>query len=472
MNKKITEKYINLNQFPKNEKGNISWKNSVGITAEFFYYNEKHIIKILNYGNPNIDSVEIKVDDMPPMVVSTRKVKHLCFDQLFYKPNYFYNVGDIVNNVIILEQLYIEFNSGNKSGKGKHYRCKCLKDGYEYIISENDLKKCKGCPACAGKRILVGYNDLATTNPEIIRFLLDKEDGYRYTKGSSKRVWAVCPYCGYKKLIKVEELVYNGGLLCPKCSDGLSYPNKFAHNVFNQLYNQYILYEPEYSPSWAGRMRYDNYVVLNNGQRLIVEMDGGFHYNDFGLRSAQNDSIKNTLAEKHGIKVIRINCFYNQITNRFQFIKDNFIDSLKQYFDLSYIDWESANSAGISNRLIEVVNYYNEHPFMSKQEIANCFNLSICTIRNYLITGEELGLCKYIKNDFERSKTSIPLTLYDSSGNYIGAYMSATQMANEFINEKFVSGSIRQCAKLGVPYKGYTIKRITWDEYESLKNIP
>ena len=144
MNKKITEKYIDLNQFPKNEKGNISWKNSIGITAEFFYYNEKHIIKILNYGNPNIDSVEIKVDDMPPMVVSTRKVKHLCFDQLFYKPNYFYNVGDIVNNVIILEQLYIEFNSGNKSGKGKHYRCKCLKDGYEYIISENDLKKCKG----------------------------------------------------------------------------------------------------------------------------------------------------------------------------------------------------------------------------------------------------------------------------------------------------------------------------------------
>ena len=463
-------KYIDLNQFPRDKNGNISWKDSIGITVDFYYYNEKHTIKIIDY--ISLDYVEIKIDDMPSEIIGTQKIKHLYFDYLFYKPDYIYNIGDIVNDVIVLEQLYIKSNRKNQKGKTKHYRCKCLKDGYEYIVLEVELKNSKGCPVCAGKRVLVGYNDLATTNPEIIKYLLNKEDGYKYTKGSHKFIWAVCPHCGYKKSIKVEELVYNNGLLCPKCSDGFSYPNKFAYNVFKQLHEQYISYDSEYSPNWAGRMRYDNHIILKDGQELIVEMDGGFHYNEYGKWAAQNDAIKDSLAEEHGIKVIRVNCFYNQIINRFNLIKNNFINGLKQYFDLSYVDWESANESGISNKLIEIVNYYNEHPLMQIEQIANRFNLSYGTIRNYLITGGELGLCKYVKNDLiNRSKKFMPLMLSDKNGNYIGVYMSAQQMANEFTDETFVGGSINACAKSGKPYKGYIIRRITWDEYESLQNV-
>ena len=462
-------KYIDLKQFPRDKNGNISWKDSVGITVDFYYYNKKHIIKIIDY--ISLDYVEIKVDDMPSEIVGTQKIRNLNFNNLFYEPSYIYNIGDTINNVVVLEQLYIESKHKNQRGRKKHYKCKCLNDGYEYIVLESELKNSKGCPVCSGKRVLVGYNDLATTNPEIIKFLLDKEDGYKYTKGSHKIIWVVCPHCGYKKTIKVEELVYNGGLLCPKCSDGLSYPNKFAYNVFVQLHEQYVSYDSEYSPDWAGRMRYDNHVTLRDGQELVVEMDGGFHYNEYGKWAAQNDIVKDALAEEHGIKVIRINCFYNQITNRFKLIKDNFINGLKQYFDLSSIDWESANIAGVSNKLIEVVKYYNEHPFMPIHKIVSHFNLSNCTIRNYLITGEELGLCKYIKNDPNRSKTSIPLMLYDNNNNYIGSYISARQMANEFTDEKFCSEEIRKCSRLNKPYKGYIIKRITWDEYETLQDI-
>lgn len=465
------DKYIDLNQFPKDDKGRISWKNSVGMTIEFFYYNEKHTMKILGHGVPNTDYIEIKIDDMLPEVVGIQKIRHLLFDNLFYKPNYIYNVGDVVNNILILEQLYIESKRKSCRGKMKHYKCKCLKDGYEYIALETELKKCKGCPVCSGKRVFVGYNDLATTNPEIIKFLLDKNDGYKYTKGSHKFIWAICPYCGYKKFIKVEELVYSEGLSCPRCGDGFSYPNKFAYNVFKQLHEQYISYDSEYSPDWAGRMRYDNHIILEGGQELVVEMDGGFHYNEYGKWAAQNDSIKDSLAEEHGIKVIRINCFYNQIINRFNLIKNNFIDALEQYFDFSYVDWDSANESGISNRLIEIVNYYNEHPLMQIEQIANRFNLSYGTVRNYLITGGELGLCRYVKNDLiNRSKKSMPLMLSDKNGNYIGIYMSAQQMANEFTDETFVGGSINGCAKSGKPYKGYIIKRITWKKYESLQS--
>lgn len=460
-------KYIDLDQFQKDKNGRISWKNSVGLTVEFFYYNEKHIMEIIDYGN---NSIKIKIDDMLPEVVDIQKVKNLYFDELFYRPSYIYNVGDIVDGVIVLEQLYIKSEHRKQCGKSKHYKCKCLNDGYEYIISEYELKKSKGCPVCIGKRVFVGVNDLATTNPDMMKFLLDKEDGHRYTRGSHKYIWTVCPYCGYKKLMQIESLVCNGGISCKKCGDGLSYPNKFAYNVFEQLKNQYITYNPEYSPCWAGRMRYDNYIMLKDGKELIIEMDGGFHYNEYGKRTVKNDYVKNVLAEEHGIKIIRVNCFYNQISNRFELIKDNFIHNLNKYFDLSNIDWDSANNAGVSNKLIEVVDYYNKHSFMSIQQIADHFNLSHCTIRNYIITGEELGLCEYIKNDNKRNKLLIPLILYNNNGDFIGVYTSAKQLANEFKDKDFVIGSIYEYSRLGKLYKGYIVKRITWDEYEALYN--
>lgn len=109
-------------------------------------------------------------------------------------PNYIYNIGDVVNNSIILEQLYIKENNGNDYRR-KHYKCKCLKDGYEYIFKESELKRGKKCPRCIC---------FATTDPNVVKFLLDKEDGYKYTRGSNKHIWVVCPFCGHKKLIKIE----------------------------------------------------------------------------------------------------------------------------------------------------------------------------------------------------------------------------------------------------------------------------
>lgn len=466
---KDIDKYIDLNQFPMNKNGCILWKKSIGITANFFYYNEKHILKILNYGNPDKDHIEISVDDMPPKIVNTQKLRNLQFNDLFVKPNYLYSVGDIINGSIILEQLYIKENNG-KGYKKKHYKCRCLTDGYEYILRESELKKGRKCPVCAGKRVLVGCNDLATTDPEIIEFLLDKEDGQRYTRCSHKQVWVVCPYCGYKKFMRVEELVFNGGLSCPRCSDGLSYPNKFAYNVFEQINEQYNEYQSEYSPDWAGQMRYDNYILLKDGREIIIEMDGGFHYNDYGKRSAQNDAIKDTLAKEHGIKVIRINCFYSKITERFELVKNGLIDKLKEYFDLSNVNWKFAHEIGISNRLIEVVNYYNEHPFVTNQQIADRFHINVVTVWHYLIVGEEIGLCTYIRHDPNRYKISIPLTLYDPSGNFIGSFISARHMAEEMSDKGFRRGSIGERARLGKPYKGYVIKQITWEEYEQYQN--
>ena len=468
MNKKI-DKYIDFNQFPLNKSGNISWKNSIGVVADFYYCGERHTLKILGRGNPTNEFVTFQVDDMLPETARTQKIKYLLFDDLFYKPNYLYKVSDIVNDVMILEQLYFK-RTENSANKEKFYRCRCLIDGYEYVVEEIELKNGRKCPKCVGRVLIVGHNDLATTNPEVIQYLLDKEDGYKYTRGSKNRIWTICPICKHKKLMAVTDLTHRG-FSCSKCSDGLSYPNKFAHNIFEQINKQYKEYRSEYSPDWAGQMKYDNYVLLKDGREIIVEMDGGFHYKENYKWATKNDAIKDSLAEEHGIKIIRVNCFYNKITQRFNLIKNGLINSLKDYFDLSYVDWDIADKAGVSSKLVEVSSYYNENPFMSNQQIADKFHMNAVTIRHYLTVGERLGLCKYIRVDPNRCKNSIPLILYDSNGNMIGVYVSSRHMAECMKDKNFRASSIRTYSRNGMMYKGYTIKQITWKEYESIQNI-
>ena len=97
---------------------------------------------------------------------------------------------------------------------------------WEAAIDTRKRNNCNsGCPYCSNQKVLIGYNDLATTNPE-----LAKEWDYSKNKdinptdivsGSNKKVWWVCknghewnatissrnfgkgcPYCSNQKLLK------------------------------------------------------------------------------------------------------------------------------------------------------------------------------------------------------------------------------------------------------------------------------
>ena len=51
----------------------------------------------------------------------------------------------------------------------------------------------RGCPYCSGKRVLKGFNDLGTKNPELAKEWHPTKNGdltpYDVTSGSSKKVW-------------------------------------------------------------------------------------------------------------------------------------------------------------------------------------------------------------------------------------------------------------------------------------------
>lgn len=461
------DKYIDLNQFIRNKSGNISWVDNVGKPIVFSYNDIEHTIKIIKYLGDGYLDAELD-NNMLLKHIHTTKITGLMFSDILYKPDYTYNVGDIVNNLLILEQCRIEKKTPKGSGitHVKGYKCRCLNDGYEFSTSENELLDNHGCPVCCNRVCVKGINDIATTDPHLVQYFVNVEDAYTHTRSSMSKVLVRCPYCGYEKLMQISELTKCCYVTCDKCSDGISYPNKFAHELFEQLSEQYLEYESEYSPEWAGKLRYDNYIKLLNNNKIIVEMDGGQHSQP-DIYDTSSDEIKDQLAVDNDMTVIRINCDYTKISERFNVIKNNTIESLSQYFDLSEIDWDKCNRNGISSKIIDVVNYYQDHPCLGLPEIAKHFHISMGTMYNYMYVGEELGLFKYVRNDPKRIKNSKPVAMYNLDMNFIGIFKSAKEIELNFPDEEFNHRSIRKHIQNNKPYKGYIFKFVTFEEYQA-----
>lgn len=463
-------KYIDLNQFVHNKQGKISWKGCIGLTVEFFYNDKRHEIKILE--RINKDYLKIMIDDIVIDKAHTTKITGLMFDNLLYEPNYFYNVGDIINEKLeVVKQCQLQKKTvkGSISVNCKGYLCRCLIDGYEFTITEFDLKNSHGCPVCSNHIIIKGVNDISTTDPELVSLFVDENDAYCHSRSSDSKAEVICPYCGTKKIMRIAELTKHGYVTCEKCSDGISYPNKFAHELFSQLSKQYVNYQSEYSPDWAGRLRYDNYIELFNGNKIIVEMDGGYHYAKNYDYLTKNDSYKDKLAEEHKIMMIRIDCNYLKVGQRYDMVKTNLSKALKDFFDLSEVDWDKCNEFGISNKLIEVLNYYQNNPKLGLTEIARDCNISMPTLYEYLYTGEGLGLCTYIRADSNRIKNSKPIAMYDSNMNLIGVYKSSKQISEMFPELNLKHRQIRNCATNNKSYKNYIFKFTTYEEYQQFR---
>ena len=96
--------------------------------------------------------------------------------------------------------------------------------------------------------VVVGKNDIATTHPEVVHWLVDKEDGFKYSHGQEAYVWVKCPVCGFEKQVMVIELC-NAGFNCPYCSDKISYPNKYIRAFLRQLPIENM--KVEYKDDWT-----------------------------------------------------------------------------------------------------------------------------------------------------------------------------------------------------------------------------
>ena len=112
-----------------------------------------------------------------------------------------------------------------KSGKIFSWQCQL---GHVYPAAVSHRANGTGCPVCSGQKVLVGYNDLETTNPELSK----EADGWDPTSisaTSGKNMNWRCPQ-GHTWNARV--IHRNNGVGCPSCATYGYNPSKDGYLYF------------------------------------------------------------------------------------------------------------------------------------------------------------------------------------------------------------------------------------------------
>ena len=138
---------------------------------------------------------------------------------------------------------------------------KCLK-GHSWETSVNSRIRGRGCPYCINKKVLRGYNDLATTDPKLLEeWDFDKNteiSPYEVTSGTEKKAWWKCKN-GHEWQVRIANRKRGDG--CPYCS------NKKVFNGDNAL----LTINPELAKEWDSEKHKDlsaSEVSSNSGQKV------------------------------------------------------------------------------------------------------------------------------------------------------------------------------------------------------------
>lgn len=303
----------------------------------------------------------------------------------------------------------------------------CDKD-HHWTSKPNWILNGQYCPYCINRRVLIGYNDLWTTHREIAMLLKDPQIGYEHTYGSKYETYFVCPFCG-NIIFKSIKNIYNRGLACPRCGDNISYPNKFIRAMLLQLDVKNIIYE--YSPSWLSPYSFDNYCEIN-GVKILIEADGGvghgykvFGSNETDTKGIERDKIKDKMAKKHEMHVIRIDCNYKD-NNRYQYIKQHILDSeLAAIIDLSYVDWDKCHHEALSSLIYRCAKMYDDG--YSIGDISYNIGYTGGTVSGWLKQATNIGLCEYNQIESRKRGRRVlyhAVNQYTKDGIFIQTYPS------------------------------------------------
>ena len=390
------EKKIDLNNMIKLNNGNIDWKTSAmnKCVIPFVYGDIIGNIIITGYEKEK-RKIELQYLDYEPiwMFIDNFKKGNLSKLLRIRTSEFKYNIGDVVINkfseIKIINRELRPYNKGN----WKYYNFHCNKCNYEGDILESHLKNGSGCPVCANRQVLKGYNDIATTDPWMIDLGMSREDAETHMKYSTDIVEITCPNCGKKKKITPQQINNNKSISCI-CGDGISYPEKFVISMLDQLEINY-----QHDSYWIENKRYDFYFEYNDS-KYVLECHGEQHYRDnTGLRTTleeqiKNDKYKENLALQNNIIYISLDCRHSNL----KWIKNNILNSeLNNLFDLTYINWLQCEEFALKNVIKEVCLVYENMKEKNTLVLSKQFNLAQGTIIRYLHKGNKVGWCTYNK---------------------------------------------------------------------------
>lgn len=163
-----------------------------------------------------------------------------------------------------------------QSGKSVWWVCE---KGHEYKDTLAHRFAGRGCPYCSNRRVLAGFNDLATVRPDLVPEWHPTKNGdllpSMVVAGSHLRAWWLCSACGHEWSTQIMKR-----LGCPKCSQKrtTSFPEQAIFFYISQSYpdsvNGYKFKGIEfdvYIPSLSTAIEYDG--VFYHKARRVVDKD-------------------------------------------------------------------------------------------------------------------------------------------------------------------------------------------------------
>lgn len=253
------------------------------------------------------------------------------------------NYNNISNNKEVMEFWDFEKNENpenytSNSNKKVWWKCEL---GHSYLTSIKSKVNGCGCTFCKGNHeILLGYNDINSTNSYLASLIYNEEDKYKYSEFSGKVIDFKCPNC--EKLIPDKRIrdINLYGLSCEDCSLNKSFGERLMYYILKELK---IEFKFDRKTEWSENKRYD--FILDD-LNLIIEIHGKQHYNGgferLGGRNLEeeiiNDEFKKNIAINNGITNYII---IDARKSNYEFIKDNIVNSkLNNILKLNLIDWE------------------------------------------------------------------------------------------------------------------------------------
>lgn len=454
----------------------IDWKNSVGDSLEFIYDDVHGSFKILNHDSKQ-NKIDIEYKDKIYKFLTYHVINCEISKILMKRTSEFkYEIGQIIekdNNCYVVkdrEKRFLKREDDRCDEYRKWYKCLCDKCKCEQWILESNLLKYSTCPVCTNKKVEKGMNDIATTHPHLVKYFVNEVDTYKYSYGSTKKVLMKCPDCGNERNYSINKL--NRGYLACKCSDNISYPNKFLDGLFNQIG---LKYECEKLFRWSDNKRYDMYL---QELTLIVENHGLQHYNgsfeSYGGRTLEeeqeNDKLKRDLALNNGIKhYIELDCRKSEM----EWIKNSVMNSeLPKLlgFKEEDIDWLECEKFARKNIVKEVCSLWDGRLML--KDFSTMFKYDCSTIRRWLRIGNSNGWCVYneeqqrkragINTSLANKKRCCKEVLVFKDGQLIGNYESASELeriSENILGVKLISTMIcNVCNGKRKQYKGYYFK--------------
>lgn len=514
MERRKIKREIDLSGLPKWGKsgrgieGSTNWEESVGCKVKGFYNDINFEVEIIDY-EIKTHTLHLKYLNEDTFTISTGEFTKCGLGKLLGKitSDFKIEIGirlqDDKRDITIIDRK--KEKSPYKEGSYlKYYKYKCNKCGFdggkhyavrekmhkdEFWILEDNLFKGNGCVCCNNSPLAIveNINSIYKIDKWMIP-IVGEENSKIYSHGSTEKIYPTCPYCGRKKSkkMKICDIYVSNSMRCV-CSDKVSYPEKFIHNILEQLKINFITQLSKANFKWCKDYRYDFYFEYNN-EIFILETHGNQHYASnsnfkMSLEEVQlNDRLKKELALANGVKsenYIVIDCRKSNL----EWIKYNengvLKSKLNDLFDLSKIDWNKVEEFACSNLVKVTCDLWNNNPELTTFDISNIMKISETTVLRYSRIGQKLNW--HIPNAeirkingstirLIRRTSSKPIEVF-KDGISLGIFCSCVELdkqSEDLFGIKLLKSKISKvCTGKLESYNGFTFEYIE----EKLKNI-